>query len=530
MRYFREQGSSDIEVIENLNSKFGDNYQIMTRKTVKIGGILGIGRREGVEYFGYVKEKRSGKKLLEQAVQRGAPDAGLSVPDEESRTGSEAASPVRPEKKHLADRDRLSRKEILTRFARNKEVQRILRSEIGNSLSALESERGKRSVRPAEDAAAWGGDSGPLPPAEETLPPPNFIGVSGTQKPDLLYENRFSAEIGDGRVGAPLVQDGRYHDIYHSSVRSDSRLENLEKVFVERLELLERKLFRSRGQDGEPKSVAELREGLYQNEFTPDFVDPLLSQMRRELSLDQLQNLDLVWEYVLFHIADRLRIVKLEEQAGRRTFILVGPTGVGKTTTIAKLAAGQCVKAMGGKQKVRLITLDNYRIGAQDQIRTYGEILGAEVDCIETYEELRECFEGDETSDMILIDTVGRSPKDHVKLAEMRRFLEASGSGSEVHLAVSASSSARAVRDIITEFKPFGFRSVVLTKLDEVSRIGGVLGSLLQENVGLSYLTTGQKVPQDICLADPLKLFRQLVGTGINWDDFTQKLEENMLY
>ena len=122
---------------------------------------------------------------------------------------------------------------------------------------------------------------------------------------------------------------------------------------------------------------------------------------------------------------------------------------------------------------------------------------------------------------------MGRSPGDHVKLAELRRFLDYSGN-CEIHLTMSATSGAGALREIITQFKPFGFRSVILTKLDELGRIGGTMAAFLQEDIPLSYVTTGQKVPQDIRPASPLVLFRQLVDIQLDWQSFTQKLEESI--
>ena len=264
-----------------------------------------------------------------------------------------------------------------------------------------------------------------------------------------------------------------------------------------------------------------------QNEFPKPFIDRLVNQMRRELPLEELGKLEILWEYVLLHIAENMRFIDVQQQSHSRIMVLVGPTGVGKTTTIAKLAAQHCVEAMGGSKKVHLITLDNYRIGAQDQIRTYGEILGARVDCVETTEGLATCIAQDQESDIILIDTMGRSPSDHLKLAELRHFLEYSGN-CEIHLTLSATSGVSSLKEIITQFKPFRFGSVILTKLDESGRTGGILATFLQEDIPLSYVTTGQKVPQDIRPASALVLFQRLTDIRVNWASFAQKLEENM--
>lgn len=561
MRYFREQGASDEEVIDNLNAKFGENYQVMTRKTIKLGGILGIGRRSGVEYFGYVIDKKSGPKTT---LRETAAPAGSNK--QRSNKGREGFQP--PSAEDLAEKDRHSRDEILARFAKNKEVQKLLNRNI-EEADAQQQGRPDKGIaqNKGPETSAWPQQvkgenpyhqAKQLPPqqipvqqrGQEYKGPAYYSEQTGKQAPNYYppypAENNRAAYQAGGyhsphQEGGSFQQQA-YHDGYTAPPQAlgaagqypplySPQLEHFERSLMQRMENLERKLDRRGGREVEPMSMGQLREGLYQNEFPPFFVDRLLQQMKRELPLEELENLERTWEYVLLNIAENLRFWDPERQAKHRVLVLIGPTGVGKTTTIAKLAARQCVAAIGGTgtKRVHLITLDNYRIGAQDQIRTYGEILGAEVDCIETYEALENCIRQDTSSDTILIDTVGRSPKDHVKLAEMRRFLEASG-GSEIHLAMSAVSSAGSMRDIITEFKPFGFNSVILTKMDEASRIGGSLATLLQEDVPLSYMTTGQKVPQDICDATAGKLFQHLVDVRVNWNDFNQKLEENMLY
>jgi flagellar biosynthesis protein FlhF len=196
-----------------------------------------------------------------------------------------------------------------------------------------------------------------------------------------------------------------------------------------------------------------------------------------------------------------------------RILILVGPTGVGKTTTIAKLAALYGL-GFGGKdrQKLSLITIDNYRIGAKMQIESYGEIMGIPVTCIETFDALRQRIELDSDKDLVLIDTIGKSPKDFVKLAEMRQLLEGTGRSTEVHLAVSATTKTKDLREIFQQFEPFGYQSVVITKLDETSVVGNLVSLLWERQKPVSFLTDGQAVPQDIHRATPEKLMRPLVG------------------
>ena len=589
MRYFREQGKSDHEVIETLNAKFGDNYQIMTRKTVKLGGILGVGRRNGVEYFGYIKEKPrtvSGRLRDHPDEVRGLQNAGSAEnldflpgnrgpegPIRNSGPGYRNKNRIREKNKkrakefseskeyfpiseqEQAERDERNRTDILARFAKNKEVQRLLR-EKGLISEPKERSAAQNREMPPPPQFLHGRMAGGMPPvhydnshlgnqsAAQNAANPGFTPIYDPAKPQGFRDPEYAsvnydvlstsagerypyANVPYVEAAPPYWAAGQAEEPVRVSQPQQPKLSGAESAdFLRRLESVERKLER-RGNTTEPGSLLRLRENMYHNEFPPLFVDRLVSQMKRELPLEALEKLEVLWEYVLLHVAQNMRFVDVQQHNHSRIMVLVGPTGVGKTTTIAKLAARQCVEAIGGSRKVHLITLDNYRIGAQDQIRTYGEILGARVDCVETTEGLAGCIAQDKESDVILIDTMGRSPGDHVKLAELRRFLDYSGD-CEIHLTMSATSGAGALREIITQFKPFGFRSVILTKLDELGRIGGTMAAFLQEDIPLSYVTTGQKVPQDIRPASPLVLFRQLVDVQLDWQSFAQKLEENI--
>jgi flagellar biosynthesis protein FlhF len=263
----------------------------------------------------------------------------------------------------------------------------------------------------------------------------------------------------------------------------------------------------------EHPTLAHLQDLLEDNEFSPAYVRMVLDRVRRETTMEGLSDLDAVVAQVRKWIAEGVELFQEKRPAKPRIFILVGPTGVGKTTTIAKLAAVYGL-GFGGqeRQRLSLITIDNYRIGAKMQIESYGEIMGIPVTCIESYEALRQRIELDSDKDMVLIDTIGKSPKDFVKLAEMRQLLEGTGRPTEVHLAVSATTKTKDLREIFQQFEPFGYQSVVLTKLDETSVVGNLLSLLWEKKKPVSFLTDGQSVPQDIHRATTEKLMKPLVG------------------
>ncbi len=246
-------------------------------------------------------------------------------------------------------------------------------------------------------------------------------------------------------------------------------------------------------------SLKKIEDILEDNDFSPSFVKAVLETLRREFALDDLDNFALVQQSVAELIA---RSINIYEPSGPRfplIQILVGPTGVGKTTTVAKLAALQGLspnKAV--ERRIRIVTIDSYRIGARAQIEIYGDIMNIPVELADNYEDLRSYIEKNRDVDFILVDTIGKGPGDYQKLAEMRKTLEGAGTGSEIHLAISATTKTADIREILKQFEFFNYEAVVITKLDETTRVGNLISVLADRGIPLFCVTTGQSVPSDI--------------------------------
>ena len=185
-----------------------------------------------------------------------------------------------------------------------------------------------------------------------------------------------------------------------------------------------------------------------------------------------------------------------------RIIALVGPTGVGKTTTTAKLAA---MYALNKGNKVALITMDIFRVGAVEQLKTYSRIMGIPLEVASTPKELEKAVEKHSACDLIFIDTAGRSHKDKEKLDEMRNFLE-NRFQLEVYLCLSATTKDRELEEILNRFRIFQVSKVVFTKIDECESFGNMVNLLMKDNLQIAYFTTGQRVPEDIEIATPAKL------------------------
>ncbi len=174
---------------------------------------------------------------------------------------------------------------------------------------------------------------------------------------------------------------------------------------------------------------------------------------------------------------------------------LVGPTGVGKTTTIAKLAAKFILKH--GPRQVALVTTDNYRIGAHEQLNTYGRILDVPVRVASSAAELHNLIDGFADKRLILIDTAGMSQRD-MKLVEQISTLQQSGQAIRSYLVMSAATEYKAMNEIIRSFQVFEPQASILTKLDEAATIGSAVSSIIENNLPLSFIADGQQVPEDM--------------------------------
>ena len=274
----------------------------------------------------------------------------------------------------------------------------------------------------------------------------------------------------------------------------------------------------------EHPSLKRLGELLAKNDFTPVYTAAMLDRFKKEMPLEGLEDFNTVQDKAVEWIGQSIKVFAEEKDIRRpRIFALIGPTGVGKTTTIAKLAAVYGTEFAGRRPlEVRMITIDNYRIGAEHQIESYGDIMGIPVASVKTPRELRQTIAlNSEDVDLILIDTIGRSPRASIELGEMKQLLDACGSSAEFHLALAASTKYSDIMEILRQFEPFGYRSVLLTKLDETIRLGNVISALAERGKPVSYITEGQHVPKDIQKAEVIRFLMYLEGFTIDRNKYS---------
>lgn len=259
-----------------------------------------------------------------------------------------------------------------------------------------------------------------------------------------------------------------------------------------------------------PRELFRLFTDLIETDIGEDVARELVELVRREAPTSARGDAQIARNWLAGEITARIPIHGpiVLEPGKPRLVALVGPTGVGKTTTIAKLAANFRLR---DKRRVGLITVDTYRIAAVEQLRTYADIIDLPMQVVATASEMRQAVRGMADLDLILLDTAGRSPKDEIKLQELADVL-AEAQPDEVHLVLSSVANASVLARTAQRFAAVGTTALILTKLDEAAGLGNLLPLLRDGALPLSYLTNGQNVPDDIAPADARSLAVTMLG------------------
>jgi flagellar biosynthesis protein FlhF len=228
-------------------------------------------------------------------------------------------------------------------------------------------------------------------------------------------------------------------------------------------------------------------------------------QIVRQASFD-LPNLDrhdeeAIMDRVAYHLVSEVRVKDLLEGVGAKAgnsastvVALVGPTGVGKTTTIAKIAS---LGILEHRLRVGLINLDSYKVAAAEKLSTYAKIMNVPFRSVNTKEELQQAIYDFSTLDLVLIDTTGRSQKDQESLLQLRHMLATVENCQNV-LMVSATTKDSDISEVVSRFKIFHPHGLVFSKLDETSVYGCLYNVQKRSGLPLLYFTVGQRVPEDI--------------------------------
>ncbi|MBO5484153.1 MAG: flagellar biosynthesis protein FlhF [Lachnospiraceae bacterium] len=290
----------------------------------------------------------------------------------------------------------------------------------------------------------------------------------------------------------------------------EQKLDNLQDLLKKQMNAPEEEKETEKEQDKTQSYLQLIRSQMIQNEVDPAYVEQIIEDI--EGSLKKESSLDNILSGVYQKIVLKIGPPQLIDIHSKRTkfIFFIGPTGVGKTTTIAKIAS---TLKLSRKVKVALVTSDTYRIAAVEQLKTYANILGIPLKVVYSSDEMGKTMEELEEFDLVLIDTAGRSHNNQEQKEDIQHLLEmVPETEREVFLVLSATTKYKDLVKISKSYSEITKYNLIFTKLDETDAIGNVLNIRMLTGAPLSYMTWGQNVPDDIGKADAQKMAKQLLG------------------
>ena len=413
----------------------------------------------------------------------------------------------------------------------------IIRSELGQDAVILNTKeiyvggflglfrKKKMEVIAAVETNASGAGSGAREPGPGLNPPsarPSAAGAIGKSAaaayalPSAVRREQLQTAAGAQPSSAPAtaVEDppAEAPAASGSAARTSPRIVIDQDAVMEEIRQMKAmmaKLARSREEEEEPAAFSKLRQRLAEQEVAREWIDLLIEKIRSHPNYHFESGTETVWaiasevlkEWV--HPGEPAGI-----REGTRVVHIVGPTGVGKTTTIAKLAADQVLRS---KRKVGFITSDTYRIAAVEQLRTYANILNVPMEVVFSPLELARAFKQLEDREIIFMDTAGRNYRNDLYVSEVNSLIQRD-EDCDTFLVLSLTHKTRDLSAIASKFTAYGVTKVIYTKRDETDAIGPVLNLAMQHHLKAAYVTTGQNVPDDI---EPFRTDRyveQLLG------------------
>ena len=312
------------------------------------------------------------------------------------------------------------------------------------------------------------------------------------------------------------------------AIKKEDTSDGSHKLLVEKLDSLQNMIEKrlqadteEEAQEAPPEEVEEnsemarfirlLYNTMLDNEVNEKYANQIINEMEKNVRDNQPFDHALadVYQKMILKFGKAVPIVS--DGKTPRVIFFVGPTGVGKTTTIAKIASRFRVEQ---KRKIAMLTADTYRIAAAEQLRTYASILEVPFRVIYSVEELQADVKEFQSCDYILVDMAGHSPNNPALRENMNTFIHGldEGIGKEVHLVLSATTKYSDLLRIVEAYTEIGDYKIIFTKLDETMTLGNLLNLKLHTGANISYITCGQNVPDDIEVFNPQKTVKQLLG------------------
>ncbi|MCA9409716.1 MAG: flagellar biosynthesis protein FlhF [Candidatus Omnitrophica bacterium] len=365
----------------------------------------------------------------------------------------------------------------------------------------------------------------------QPLAPPAKTGFTAGDAPAHAAAREFLSRLQEIRQNEPGKVETKEHGQEKVEIAQSGMVSQVETVHEERFGNLENRIDRLSqtmdrllslggplGRMGLLSEVPEAWHPAMKNLLEGNLLEDLLKETAAKLKSIPHPGKDLEPKILCEVLSGFLKSAKPIEkpESGQRVITLIGPTGVGKTTTLAKLASGLVVNAKV-PTRVGLITVDTYRLAAVEQLQTYAKILNLDLQVVYSPEELPAAVEKCRECDVVFIDTAGRSPRDENQMLDLKSFLEKVPDCENI-LVLSSTMNDRYLELAVERFRSIPIDSLIVTKLDETNHFATPLNIHRKTGLPLSYITTGQNVPEDIENVQPEKLAKQILDE-VGWKE-----------
>ncbi|GIP33085.1 flagellar biosynthesis protein FlhF [Paenibacillus sp. J2TS4] len=419
-------------------------------------------------------------------------------------------------------------------------VKRYVVDSMPDALVRIRSDLGKNAVilntKEIRTGGLWGwfgkkkieviaaADESPPPPLSSVSPSVHQAAVQAETAAAAAYSGRrpysmSASEQTEGfpdtlKKGAPIVTDSGVRPAKEAADNSEGRDGPILEEIRQMKKLVQQLSTASVSEASAPPEWLELKERLLEQEVSPELVERILGPIRDEMHESAEE-----WDRARLVSSARDKMLEIFADQGAKAISehtrivhIVGPTGVGKTTSIAKLAAEQVLKH---KRKVGLITSDTYRISAIEQLKTYATILNIPLEVVFSPQDMQRAFSQLEDRDIIFMDTAGRNYRNEMYVSELNSLLQSKGA-SETFLVLSLTTKYRDMKVIADNFMKFKLDKVLFTKMDETGTLGSILNLIDSLNLQLSYVTNGQNVPDDIAEASEQQIINVILGEAVH--------------
>jgi len=300
--------------------------------------------------------------------------------------------------------------------------------------------------------------------------------------------------------------------------------EELKEFFSLKLEEFEKKLelFSQNFKNNKEEALIDkFIDSLEHYDFSKDYLTYLKDKFKKSLTYEESQSIEIIKSKVYEEIENNIKIENNKFEKGD-VIVLVGPTGVGKTTTLVKLASQY---KLYKEMSIKFLTIDQYKIGAVDHLNNYAEILKTNCEVIRSKEDLVKAII--DQIDLIFVDTLGTSQKDNQHLAIIKDRLDIKKKKLKIYLTISATTKYSDIIDIMERFKFLNYQSIIFTKLDETNSFGQVLSSLWKMDIPVSFLTNGQEILETLIIPEKKKIIEILFQGERVYDWSSRKVKKN---